>query len=370
MSPRKLSLLLLSPAPLPVWIALGFLVLGMLGSLGWRPAPPQPRLLKIAASQPPPPKPAPVADSEPPAPANPYPKPSKLGPVTRLKGRALHEWTTYDAGNPRSYQVGAVKLTFSSDGDTPEELAKDEGLRVTLRAPGVKSDVLQSPDAYPRAAFRVGRMDPRRPEPQVLIVAHSVGAHCCHNLILASPHRGAWRFERLIALDGDLPEDWLTDRDGDGFPEIVATDDAFLYRFCPYVCSLPPPIVYQVENGGVVDVSNRRAFRKIFETALPELTARCKEHENSACASMVAVASRLGRRKQAWKIMLASYDPKDNWPLPRWCRIDPGEAECPKDKLETYERFPDALFTFLKREGYGNRSGSAKIDPDRGGRPW
>lgn len=357
------------PAPLPVWIALAFGAVIALGAVVWRPDPPPVTVNDLAGLKRPP-KPAEPSPPEatgpspqpgwrpPPAPnpppvTKPYPKPSKLGPVTRLKTRTMHVWAGYEEGqNPRSYQVGQVKLTFSSDGDTAEELQKGEGLRVTFRAPGVKPDILYSPDARHRADFGVGRLDPKRPEPQILIVANTGGFHCCMNLILVSPHRGKWRIEPLIALDGD-GFDWPKDSDGDGAPEIVTYDNRFLYAFCGYACSLPPPIVYQIENGAIVDVSNRRAFRKLFEKALPELTARCREHENAACASMVAVASRLGRRKQAWKIMLESYDPKDHhWGFPSWCRIDAGVDDCPKDKLERYADFPAALAAFLKHNDY------------------
>lgn len=251
---------LLSPAPLPAWIAVGLLGLAALGTVNWRPEPPPVTVYDFAGLKLPPTtqskatEPAPQYGSrstpDPDAPSGPsppvskpYPKPSKLGPVTRLKARAMHFWAGYEEGrNPRSYQIGQVKLTFSSDGDTAEELEEGEGLRVTFRAPGIKPDILYSPDAARRAHFAVGRIDPRRPGPQILLVINTGGFHCCMNLILVSPHKGRWRIEPLIALDGD-PFEWPKDSDGDGVPEIVTYDNSFLYAFCGYACSQPPPIV-------------------------------------------------------------------------------------------------------------------------------
>jgi hypothetical protein len=282
----------------------------------------------------------------------PVPAPATLGPVTRLRTGIVHAWSGFGTGdNPRSFQLGQVKLTISSDADKPEDLEEADGLRITLRAPGIETAVLYPPDTRHSADFRVGRMDPKRAEPQVLVLAHSMNMRCCDDLYLASPHRGRWRFERVLTVDDEDPFE-PGDRDGDGVPEIVTRDFAFLFAFCEYLCSFPPPIVYQIENGRAVDVSRRPAFRAIFEEALPDLTARCREGINAACASMVAVASRLGRRREAWEIMLARYDPKDNYGLPSWCGVDPGEGDCPADRLEKYEGFPDTLAAFLRREGY------------------
>lgn len=348
--------LLLSPAPLPAWIAFGFLALGTLGAWGWRPdlvTPDKPTSFGQRQPEQTPAKPLAESQAEPPREAKPDPKPAPLGRVTRLKPREVHSWARYrDGSTPRSYQIGAVKLTFSSDGDTAEEREEADGLRITLRAPGVRTAVLYPPDTAAVADFRVGRIDPGRPEPQVLILAHSLNMRCCDDLYLASPRHGEWRFEQVLMVDDEDPFE-PADRDGDGVPEIVTRDFSFLFAFCEYLCSFPPPAVYQIENGRPVDVSHRRAFRKMFEKEMSDLTARCREKINAACASMVAVASRLGRRKKAWKLMLSNYDPADKYELPSWCRMDRSEAECPKGKLERYETFPDALAAFLKHEGYG-----------------
>lgn len=296
-------------------------------------------------------KPSSAPAPTPPEPPPRLPKPARLGPVTVLKPDVMHGWEAYDDGAQRSYRIGEVSMTFSLDGDTAEEMATARGLRVTFRAPGVEPGAYHLPDSAPRATFGVGSLDPRRPGPQVLLVANTGGAHCCNALVLVTPDRGRWRMEFLTHLDGDPIETWPKDADGDGWPEIVTYDNGFLYAFCGYPCSFPPPIVYQLENGRIIDVSQRRAFRKIFQKQMEEMTPLCRRHVNAACASMVAASIRLGRRKQAWKVMLANHDPDDRGHFYRGCRVAL-TGGCPPGQDFVFEHFPDALTDILKLGGY------------------
>ncbi|MBX3481640.1 MAG: hypothetical protein KF842_14710 [Caulobacter sp.] len=78
----------------------------------------------------------------------------------------------------------------------------------------------------------------------------------------------------------------------------------------------------------------------------------CRRHENSACAALVADASRLGRRAWAWKVMLKNYDREDTWGVTFLC--DPGNLDqCPASLKKPFRTFPEALAAFLDHTGYG-----------------
>jgi len=85
----------------------------------------------------------------------------------------------------------------------------------------------------------------------------------------------------------------------------------------------------------------------------------CRAHINGACAAFVAVASRIGLRRQAWDIMLANYRHDDpNAHLWHGCFVPLVDDRCPSGMEEKFSDFPTALNWFLNAYGYGSDSTS------------
>ena len=99
--------------------------------------------------------------------------------------------------------------------------------------------------------------------------------------------------------DGDYSDRMPSDLDGDGVIDFVFYDNAFLYAFASYAESGAPPLVMNVVDGDVVDVSDRPGFRYLFEDALREHRQYCLRPRdmspNGACAAYAAAAARVGR---------------------------------------------------------------------------
>jgi hypothetical protein len=342
------------PAPIYVWVALGFVALVVVGVVSH----PGRRGPEIAANRigPPEQRPAPQSLRSPapvtaPAPADPSaPEPSPP-PVIVLPAETIHFWASYQDADPQTYVIDKVRLTFKSiESDDDNAFS---GLTVRVETPGVRTRTFRFTDVAARAQFGVGQLDLERLGPQILLVPNSGGTHCCNLLKLATPRHGRWRLNDLGAWDGDGVDAWPIDRDHDGAPEFRSYDNAFLYVFTPYVSSAAPPQFTQVQNGALVDVSKRKAFRRFFEEAMTEDLEACRvDHANGACAAFVADAARLGRKDWAWKIMLQSYDPKDDWGFGHACFDRAKGPACLVVEGDHYANFPEALDGFLTERGY------------------
>lgn len=265
-----------------------------------------------------------------------------------LSPNALHSWSIYDDKEAKTYRVGDITLKAGS-------LKGGQGLSVEITAPGMAPFRLKDADVYATLHFGVGKLDAAEPR-QILLQTYTGGAHCCTQWTVLTAKGGKWTASVLGQWDGEGGGDWPKDEDGDGVIDIVLFDQAFLYAFASYADSWPPPRIYHLQAGKLVDVSDRRGLAPLFETQAKEAGAACREKSAGACAAYVADASRLGRRAEAWAVMLEAM--KDNpagedW-LPEGCKVArDDDGMCRKGQEVVYKSYPEALAAFLKDHGYG-----------------
>jgi hypothetical protein len=247
------------------------------------------------------------------------------------------------APGQQSLQFGAASLAI-----TLPAADSSQPITITASAPGTKPVTLSlehHPDTheFPPSISMV-EMDPGNSTPEFFISRFSGGAHCCAEIQILDVVQGQWRIVDGGRWDGDeiIPED----ADGDGEQEIVHGDDRFLYRYSCYACAAPPLRVFKLVTGTLADVTASPLYRPRDEKELPNLQQGCATHENGACASYVAVASRLGRRDEAWKFMLEHYDRKSDWGLTD-CALADDKGGCLAPIQ--YKSYPDALEAFLEQ---------------------
>ena len=201
------------------------------------------------------------------------------------------------------------------------------------------------PDAheFPPSISMV-EMDAGNSTPEFFISRFSGGAHCCAMVQILDLVEGRWRIVNGGGWDGDevIPED----ADGDGEQEIVERDNRFLYRFSCYACAAPPVRVFKLVAGTLADVTLSPLYRPLDEKDLPNFRDGCANHDNGACASYVAAASRLGRRDEAWTFMRDHYDRNSDWGL-KDCALMDSNGNCRAEIR--YESYPDALRGFLRQ---------------------
>jgi len=259
------------------------------------------------------------------------------------------DWSYENHRRPARYRVGDVDLTIRGRPDPEYPDLITPILEVAM--PGLDPIELEGSPTSPTFEHRVtvGHWDASRPF--VMFQSFSGGAHCCNMIQLVVPENGRLEKIELGEWDGDYLEELPTDLDGDGQLDFVLRDDAFLYAFSSYADSFAPPQVINVEEGRAVEVSDRPAFRALFESAMADARLVCREeHANGACAAYVATAARLGRFDEAWAEMLEAYDRSFEWPFPVECRIEAAAGECPAS--ERIDSYPEALRQFLIDQGY------------------
>jgi hypothetical protein len=189
--------------------------------------------------------------------------------------------------------------------------------------------------------------------PLILFQTYSGGAHCCTTVQAIVERSGRLEPVTVYEGDGGPLEAPPVDLDGDGTLDFRFYDNAFLYRFASYADSFAPPLILNLVDGRVMNVSERSVFRRLFERTFTEARARCVEQEdryrNGACAAYVASAARLGRFDEAWAEMERSYDRSSDWGLEH-CAVDYVDGECPQ--RQDFASFPEALRHFLADTGY------------------
>lgn len=292
--------------------------------------------------------------------ASPSPPAAAAQPVTTVGIGETVDWSAAEDPNPAYYRAGPLSLTLRG--------AKDADALVqpvlTVEMSGFAAVDVQGSLSRPGLDHRiiVGAWDGERP--YVLFQSFTGGAHCCNMIRLVVPEGGRLSVADLGIWDGDYLEELPTDLDGDGRLDFVFRDDALLYAFASYAESFAPPLVLNVVDGQVVDVSDHPGFRPMFLEAMADARQSCASlglpdsdgpSSNGACAGFVASAARAGRFDEAWAQMLAAYDRDSDWPLPQGCRTRPAEGECPAADVIAFDDYPDALRAFLVRQGYISR---------------
>ncbi len=274
------------------------------------------------------------------------------------------EWKAADSGDPHTFHVADLTLTLSTDegsgtlGSRPKMTVVDKS--------GASISTLGQLSTLPTSArFGVGKIDSHGPDEQVLFLSYSGGAHCCTSVVLLERGDTGWRKKDLGSWDGEPLAKFPTDIDGDGVVDLIFNDERFAYVFAPYAMSFMPPRVFNVVAGRTVEVSSEPRYQKLFEDQLDDARTNCIAHNNGACAGYVALASRLGRRDEAWQTMLQSYDQTGGWSLPTVCTAARISGSCPTGSEVTFKSFPAALAWFLIDAGYPYRNALSSPDPNR-----
>ena len=141
------------------------------------------------------------------------------------------------------------------------------------------------------------------------------------------------------------------DLDGDGRYEFATNDNAFLYAFACYACSVAPLQVIGIENGAVKNMTREPRFRPAHESWLKGMIQSVSEDDvNGFLAGYVGEKSLLGEGEQAWKLMLDYYDKESDWGLTSCNQPLAEDGSCPGAEVEV--SFPDALEHMLKENGY------------------
>ena len=279
-------------------------------------------------------------------------------PAQRVSSARIGEnidWSYAREPTPVRYRVGEVELTI---GGEPDRESPDLILPVlTVAMPGFAPVRVEGVPTAGMFEHRVtvGRWDAGRPFVQ--FQSFSGGAHCCNQVQIVYPEKDRLRLVELGEWDGGVRDDLPTDVDGDGRLDFEFVDNAFLYTFASYAESWAPPVVIDVVDGEVVDVSAEPRFRRVYEAFLPRVREACAGRDdgaspNGACPAYVAAAARLGRFDEAWADMLRAYDRDSEWPLPPGCKVASRDEPCPEGQEIPFDSYPDALRQFLVEQGY------------------
>jgi hypothetical protein len=260
-------------------------------------------------------------------------------------------------------------LEWSADKYPDETLRRAGPYLVKIRAR--EEDELVAPEVEVSAAGQTVRMkgqtvsstyshrislfqNQRGGAPVLMLQSFSGGAHCCNTVTLAGFSNGSLKTLELGSWDGDnlpLPKDI----NKDGVADIVVSDNSFLYAFASYASSYAPPQILNVRNGKVLDVSRGAGYRPLFAETMREAGEQCTsasdgDSRNGACPAYVATAARLGKLGEAWRRMLAAYDPSTDWDFPTGCKVS--RSPCPAGAEVQAKSYPEALLNFLRSGGY------------------
>jgi hypothetical protein len=284
-----------------------------------------------------------------------------LAPAAPAKPRGASAdasiWQQVDFGRRKpafTLRHGGVEVEVEVPPPSEEEsratarirIAGYEPLSIREREPGGQ---------YPRQ-IGIGRLAAGDPVPSVLLQMYTGGAHCCGAITAVVPVGGRLRAVELPARDGEGLAAFPRDADGDGMVHFVWADSRFLYAFSSYAGSLPPPRIFNIVAGELVDVSTRPAFAPLFEKAEAAAKAICADRaardRNGACAGYVAAAARLGRFDGAIAEVETLADNSPGIELATQCKVELVDYECPPGKENRFETFTSALRWFLQQNGY------------------
>lgn len=192
-------------------------------------------------------------------------------------------------------------------------------------------------------------------EPQIIVTEFTGGAHCCTNTgILNRPvGAAAWSLIEGQMLDGSGY--WVEDVDGDGALELMSVDNQFLYAFDSYAASFAPLKIARLEEGKIVDVTDRPEMktRLAQDLAGVEFSAKSRPDlwkSNGFLVGWVAAKIRLGQGDEAWAKFLTNYDHNSGFG-PQICTTGQKIEDCPADKMKE-QPIPVALAQFLSDNGY------------------
>ena len=282
-------------------------------------------------------------------------------PVRDIAEGRNFTWTPEQASRPLRFRAGQVTLTIRN---TVSEVSDDlVQPRITVEAPGRRSQVIRGTDSWPigEHMIGIGELD-RSGKRFVYYQGFSGGAHCCRVQIVAVVTDRAIEIVELGSWDGAPVDEFPRDVNGDGTVDFVERDDRFRYAFGGGGASYGPPQILNISPAydwtRAVDVSLDPSFRHLYAAQMREAGRQCLTDqggsgENADCAVYVAAAARIGRLDEAWRNMLRSYNRQDDYEFPTGCRFILTEhQDCPANAAIRFTNFPEALRHFLRENGY------------------
>ncbi len=209
---------------------------------------------------------------------------------------------------------------------------------------------------YFRLWIGIGKLAPSDAAPSVVIEGYTGGAHCCATLRVVTPVGDNLRLVEFEAIDGSGMETFPTDIDGDGRVDFLRQDDRFRYQFSSGAGSLSPPVIFNIIDGNLVDVSKDPRFRSVWTRFAAEARASCADmsqaDRNGACAAYVAAGARLGSFAPAMREAESLAAKGKHLDLPTACRVAAPEGNCPAGMERKFRTFGEALRWFLEDTGY------------------
>jgi hypothetical protein len=270
--------------------------------------------------------------------------------ITNFRSPANLAWDSKNDGDPKLYRSRDVEVTLSSqpdpNSDIPDPVIRVEGYGSTLERKG------QGGFQDAAANVLVGRLDPTVATEQVVFMTYSGGAHCCTSIDILEFVAGNWAVLDMGSWDGEPLANFPKDIDGDRIPDLVMSDDSFDYQFASYADSYAPPVIFNVINGAVVNVTSNPRYAPYFRDQMTEYQSVCLLHNNGACAAFLAAASRIGYFSYAWQFLLDNYDQSSNWALPKLCHVALENGQCPAGQEYDAPNYPLAVAGFLAEHGY------------------
>ena len=256
------------------------------------------------------------------------------------------QWHAWTGGKTADvFQIADIQLRLRQDvgpGDllTPVAVIEKDGITASLRGatagPGSAG-----------ARFGLFPLDGASRAPVLLFSSYSGGAHCCFAYLAARMVDGRWQVSELGDWDGSAQLE-PKDVDGDGRLELLARDQRFLYQFDSYAGSLPPPRIYELAEGKLVDVSAAPRFRAFYAAQLAQYRTACEQGGPGACTGYVAVAARAGDAAPAFAVLERSTRTAQG-PFRIPGRCEDKTSTCPD---ETFDHLRDAVDQFLHELGY------------------
>jgi hypothetical protein len=275
-------------------------------------------------------------------------KPSRIIPVRQ---GAFAEWTYEDYPKPIGYRMGDMMVVargpaFPEGRDRLKDMPDEITRQIRIRAPGRPDYVHEDDFIVPWAPqrFGYGRLD-RQGTRYVLVQTWTWGAHCCGDIELFVLYPGRTKHIKLGYWHHfEVPD--VRDYDGDGLLDFIVTDESLNGVFTGFFESRFPPMILNVVDGKVVDVSARRGFRPLFVEAARSFRRECirsteRSLRNGTCAAYVAAAARAGMFRKAWAEMLATYRRRN-------------EEKDLAGRPVSFEddRYVEELEGFLRKQGY------------------
>ena len=233
--------------------------------------------------------------------------------------------------------------------------------RITVTLPGHTPFVVPADEArldVHGVHVGVGRLAKSDPAPVVILEGYSGGMHCCGTFQMIAAVGAAVKMLPLEGIDGGAGDHFPRDLDGDGVRDIERQDDGFRYAFASGAGSWSPPVIYNLRDGALVDVSSEPRYARVWERYAAKVFRYCdpsnRFERNGACAAYAAAMGRLGRGAEGIRIATASAQPIAGF-LPTRCRVElDDDGGCPEGQEVEFSGFEPALRWFLDSTGYVN----------------